>query len=300
MKNKYYNSGEPKGSRRPGRPKGTNSRKRNRDDENQLEDKTSNKRFKPNNSNIKEELTDIPTSNQHGVQRQLYLKDYNKLRGIYEEERMNYQAHLYLRRIAHDLTKKLSYLYQYPFLQYLTNACKMMMLNEFEIIAWALWLDALDLKDDESTIEEKVIYTALFVKIRLNEDSKLEEYFNWILQNLIENFNDWIEKNSSTFKPHPIEINKKYIELSRPYNPKLEQDFIEYNHLVDDILQVSPPYQSDSQYAPKHLMNDMKPGGLTENFVTFNDLAQVDEQPVLLTKKSFDTRVLMQDKEISK
>jgi hypothetical protein len=54
----------------------------------------------------------------------------------------------------------------------------MMMLNEFEIVAWGLWLDSLDLKDDEATIEEKVIYTALFVKIRLNEDSKLEEYFN--------------------------------------------------------------------------------------------------------------------------
>lgn len=178
----------------------------------------------------------------------------------------------------------------------------MMMLNEFEIVSWGLWLDSLDLKDDESTtIEEKVIYTALFVKIRLNEDSKLEEYFNWILQNLIENFNDWIDKYSSTFKPHPIEINRKYIELSRPYNPRLEQDFIEYNHLVDDILQVSPPYQSDSQFAPKHLMNDMKPGGLTNNFVTFSELAKVDDQPPpLLTKKSFDNQILMQDKEISK
>jgi len=54
----------------------------------------------------------------------------------------------------------------------------MMMLNEYEIIAWALWLDNTELKDDEVTIEEKVLFTALFVKIRLNENPKLEEYFN--------------------------------------------------------------------------------------------------------------------------
>ena len=39
----------------------------------------------------------------------------------------------------------------------------------------------------------------------------------------------------------------------------MEQDFIEYNHIVDDILQISPPYQADSTYAPQYLAPDAKP-----------------------------------------
>jgi hypothetical protein len=47
-----------------------------------------------------------------------------------------------------------------------------MMLNEYEIIAWALWLDNILLEDDEYTLEEKTLFTALFVKITLNEDKR--------------------------------------------------------------------------------------------------------------------------------
>lgn len=75
----------------------------------------------------------------------------------------------------------------------------------------------------------------------------------------ITKFNIWIEKNSHTFQPHPIDMNQKYIDLSRPYNPKMEQDFVEYNHIVDEILQISPPYQTDSPYAPQYLAPENKP-----------------------------------------
>lgn len=46
-----------------------------------------------------------------------------------------------------------------------------------------------------------------------------ETYFNCYMRNFIDKFNDWIKDNSQSFKTHPVEINSKYQELSRPYNP---------------------------------------------------------------------------------
>ena len=86
------------------------------------------------------------------------------------------------------------------------------------------------------------------------------EFLSYI-QNFIEKFNAWIDKNVHTFQPDPKYMNSKYIELSRPYNPRMEQDFVEYNHVVDEILQISPPYVSESPYAPKYSAPEIKPGG---------------------------------------
>jgi len=58
-------------------------------------------------------------------------------------------------------------------------------------------------------------------------------------------------------------MNLKYLELSRPYNPRMEHDFVEYNHVVDEILQISPPYISESPYAPKYSAPEIKPGGIS-------------------------------------
>lgn len=67
------------------------------------------------------------------------------------------------------------------------------------------------------------------------------------------------QNNSQSFNSNPIEMNMKYQELSRAYNPLMNQDFVEYNHIVDDILQISPPYITDSAYAPKYLAPEAKP-----------------------------------------
>jgi len=134
------------------------------------------------------------------------------------------------------------------------------MLNEYEIVAWSLWLDTIALEDDDYTVEEKTLFTAFYVKISLNNDSSLQEifeaFFNHYMPNFIQKFNNWISVNSNSFMPHPVEMNQKYIQLSRPYNPKMEQDIVEYNYIVDDILQISPPYQLPA--APNNLNEEAK------------------------------------------
>jgi hypothetical protein len=40
--------------------------------------------------------------------------------------------------------------------------------------------------------------------------------------------------------------------LNKPYNPQQVKEFVDYNNVVDDILQISPPYHTDSTYKPKY------------------------------------------------
>lgn len=167
----------PKGSQKKEEAKGKMTRKRKRETENEPQDSSQAKRFKTSGSdNIKQEQDtgEVPEKELSQHHQNKFI-EYNRMKNIYEEERMNQQMLIYLRRIAHDKTQQLPHLAQYPLLQYLCNACKMMLLNEYEIIAWALWLDVIPLQDDQYTVEEKVLFTAFFVKISLNENSELEE-----------------------------------------------------------------------------------------------------------------------------
>ena len=154
-------------ARRMSRPKATVAGKRNREPENLFpSDSSTFKRVKASNTSNLERDQDFPEENKGGVthQNQQLIKEYNNMKRVYEEERVNQQSHLYLRRIAHDKTKQNPEMAKYPFLHYLVNASKIMMLNEYEIIAWALWLDSISLEDDEYTLEEKTLFTALYVK----------------------------------------------------------------------------------------------------------------------------------------
>ena len=61
------------------------------------------------------------------------------------------------------------------------------------------------------------------------------------MNNFIGKFNEWLKDKKFDF--NPIVVNKKFKELNKPYNPGQEKkDFLDYNHCVDDILQISPPY----------------------------------------------------------
>jgi hypothetical protein len=106
------------------------------------------------------------------------LKKYNELKTIYEDEGINQQTHQFLLRISKKKIKDNINLNQYPLVQYLSNACKIMMLNEFEISAWAVWLDCFGLDDDlEYSVEDYIMNTAFYIKIVLNNEDYLERMF---------------------------------------------------------------------------------------------------------------------------
>lgn len=140
---------------------------------------------------------------------------------------------------------------KYPLMQYLTNASKIMMLNEFEISAWSVWLDLFDLDDDGAfTVEDFIFYTAFYLKLKLNDENYLESmfvsYFNCYINGFITKFNIWIKSNNKCFQFDPIKVNKKFQSLNAPNNPLDESNFVDFNNLVDDILNISPPYHTNA------------------------------------------------------
>lgn len=107
------------------------------------------------------------------------LKVYNELKTIYEEEGVNQQAHQFLNRISQKKIRENDKLNKVPLMQLLSNACKTMMLGEFEIAAWGCWLDGFDLTErGEFTCDDFVMFTAFYIKMTLND----EEYLNSMFQ----------------------------------------------------------------------------------------------------------------------
>lgn len=158
--------------------KAGSGKKRNRKDSDVPSNDEFSKRPKTDGSQDQHaKLANISANAELVKQNQALLKEYNKLKTIYEEERMTQQSHLYIRRIAHDKNKQLAHMFKYPLLQYLCNSAKIMLLNEFEIVSWAAWLDNIDLVDDQYTVEEKILFTAFFVKISLNPKVNLQDIF---------------------------------------------------------------------------------------------------------------------------
>lgn len=52
-----------------------------------------------------------------------------------------------------------------------------MMMTQFEIATWAVWLDDYKLDDSNFTVEDYIMNTAFYIKIQLNDDDYLEPMF---------------------------------------------------------------------------------------------------------------------------
>ena len=62
-----------------------------------------------------------------------------------------------------------------------------------------------------------------------------------------------------------VKSNAMFVQLAAFVSHKVEKDFIDYNFVVDDILQISPPYQSGMVYKPsssEHNKGQIDPHGL--------------------------------------
>jgi hypothetical protein len=95
----------------------------------------------------------------------------------------------------------------------MSNASKILMLNEFEIAAWGVWLDEYQLDDHLNfTVEDFIFNTAFYLKLNLNEEKFLEgmfvSYFNCYIKDFIKKFNDWMKDIKKPFDFNPRKVNK--------------------------------------------------------------------------------------------
>lgn len=83
---------------------------------------------------------------------------------------------------------------------------------------------------------------------------------------------DWLaEKDYNAMNVSPRDLNSKYLSLSKASNPFCKNNFIDYNYMVDQILQMSLPY---SENAKINKENESKMGSSyfpKENSLDFKD-----------------------------
>ena len=127
----------------------------------------------------------------------------------------------------------------------------MFMLNQFEIVHWYCFLKRLtyNVKSAQNVVQTSAYLTK---KLLLKPQTFLmfENYFNKYDRRFVEEFDSWRKGPARKLELKPQEANEMFNELAKPFNAKNDKDFVDYNYLVDDILQISPPYQQGMVYKP--------------------------------------------------
>lgn len=94
---------------------------------------------------------------------------------------------------------------------------------------------------------------AFLTKKLLIEPTELkiyENYFTTYDKEFMARFEVFRSGPAFKFEVRPMECNSLFAELSAPFSNTKDKDFVDYNYLVDDILQISPPYQQGMIYKP--------------------------------------------------
>lgn len=201
-----------------------------------------------------------------------YTQEYERKVNYYMYNEYTQNADSFLRKVAAD--KKVSTLAaKYPLLKILKSITKKFMLNDLEITFFALFLDEngwchselqsqcknmtdfLNITEikDHSEYKSLLLYlllVAFTVKQYLNEPSEME-IFECHAVSLNSDFNiiyqQWINNNSKYLKVSPpTKINKIYKKYSLKYIDYGDEGYHEdFNALVDNIIQISPPYNNE-------------------------------------------------------
>ena len=76
-------------------------------------------------------------------------------------------------------------------------------------------------------------------------------------------FNTWLSHKKdyeSILKIHPRDLNQRFYNLKKPFNSHCKVNYVDFNCVVDQILQMSLPYcdtKSGSSHVNKHNINNM-------------------------------------------
>jgi len=95
-----------------------------------------------------------------------YLEEYEKLRLEYEQDGMSQSSILLLQRMANTINSNPRYpnIDQTPVLKELLDISKKLMLNDFEVIVWMIWLKLVELPESEEKVIDFLQIISLFVK----------------------------------------------------------------------------------------------------------------------------------------
>lgn len=105
-----------------------------------------------------------------------------------------------------------------PLLKSLCDTAKDLLLNELEIVVWAIYLQKYVWPSaTEADLSEMLLYSAFAAKTFMNED--IQAFQQFIVKNKISSFNqvynEWLAEHRQKMGIPPKELNKMYVYLNR-------------------------------------------------------------------------------------
>lgn len=165
-----------------------------------------------------------------------HIELYRELYEEFSSHGISQQTQVLLRKLAssHSLPDNIN---SKALLRLLTRNTKELMLNELEVVVWALYLDNLQWNCSDESLEELLLYSAFASKQYLNSDvDYIASYINQKRPQFAEHYEVWSSARKDAFNVKPKVLNKRFRELNKPIPLKENTDNLDYNIYVDEIL----------------------------------------------------------------
>ena len=212
--------------------------------------KVSNDKIKNENSILgnKKSLELINEKNNNNTDA-LYQDMFQK----YMKEEFTLTCASFINKIILDLKRNHLEQYEgkYNFNKIIVSLAKELLLNEFELILFSLYLECIDISSfiNNFTLENSLLFLSFYVKkmtINKIEFDPIKSFLIKKYNNFEENYENWlgvVEKkiNSKIYFSY-LEINNRFKEYNAPFNVYCSDNYIDYNYIVDKILTMSLPY----------------------------------------------------------
>ena len=217
---------------------------------NEMMKKVSNDKIKIENDHLGEiKKTDSIKKNNINNMDVLYQDMFQK----YMKEGFTLVYTSFINKIILDM--KRNHLEQYEgkfnFNKIFVSLSKDLLLNEFELILFSLYLEYIDISSflNHFSLENSLLFLGFFVKkltINKNELEAIISYLDKKYDNFGQNYENWLkiieEKNINKLYFNYLQINNRFKEYNAPFNAYCGENYIDYNYIVDKILTMSLPY----------------------------------------------------------
>ncbi|CAG9317869.1 unnamed protein product [Blepharisma stoltei] len=185
---------------------------------------------------------------EHLKKQTLLFADYTRLR---QEYKISHRNHIILRRVVADPAIPWEFM-QYPLLILISETTQEMMFNDFEIIVWNIYLKRFAWTQAALPLKIILFITAYAIKAYLNDSMDLFfAYLSIKFPQFSRAYHYWLDKNKNHLKIRLQDINDSFRVLTKPAIELKDEELTNYNYYVDDILDMAPPYQHETEGAPE-------------------------------------------------
>ena len=153
----------------------------------------------------------------------------------------------------------------------LLSLTKQLMMNEYELTIFSMLLDEFGWSNINFSLNDYLMFVGFFVKKLSSDDGLIIfDYIKKIDNSINDKYSNWKKIYNDKIKNHSnftySEVNKRFKLLKKPFNIYCQNNFIDYNNIVEKILKMSLPYNEN-----KHKENE--------------DIISVEEGKKIVNKK---------------